>query len=93
MQKSVRKAALKTKVGAGRSGFYAEVWKRLFISTQFGDSTTDSCYTFSEVIKKLCLTEYLSLSLQAFPEFCLIQLNKNPGPRPMCWCKVFVKCS
>ena len=29
----------------------SEVWKRLFISTHFGDSTTELCNAFAEIIK------------------------------------------
>ena len=58
-----------------------EVWKRLFTSTQLGDSTTDLCNTFLGVIKKLRTTEILSSSLEAFLARCLIPLEKNPGLR------------
>ena len=40
---NVRKAALKTRGGAGPSGFDADDWKRIFTSNQFGDSTDDLC--------------------------------------------------
>ena len=36
---NVRKAALKTRGGAGPSGLDADGWKRIFTSNQFGDST------------------------------------------------------
>ena len=77
---SIRKTARKT-TEAGRSGFDAEVWKRLFTSTQLGDSTTDLCNTFLGVIKKLRTAEILSSSLEAFLARCLIPLEKNPGLR------------
>ena len=48
-----RKAALKTRGGAGPSGLDADGWKRIFTSNQFGDSTDDLYKTFAEVIKKL----------------------------------------
>ena len=49
---NVRKAALKTRGGAGPSGLDADGWKRIFTSNQFEDSTDDLCKTFAEVIKK-----------------------------------------
>ena len=36
---NVRKAALKTRGGAGPSGLDVDGWKRIFTSNQFGDST------------------------------------------------------
>ena len=63
---NVRKAALKTRGGAGPSGLDADGWKRIFTSNQFGDSTDDLCKTFAEVIKKLCAVENQSTSLEAF---------------------------
>ena len=60
-----------------------EFWKRLFTSTQFGDSATDLCNTFAEVIKKLCSAEKLSSSLETFLACRLIPLDKNPGLRPI----------
>ena len=80
---NVRKAALKTRGGAGPSGLDADVWKRIFTSNQFGDSTGDLCKTFAEVIKKLCTAENQSTSLEAFLANRLIPLDKNPGLRPI----------
>ena len=47
---NVRIATLKTRGGTGPSGLDVEVWKKLFILTQFGDS--NNC----TVCKKLLLT-------------------------------------
>ena len=80
---SVRKATLKTRGGAVASGLDAEGWKRLFTSTQFGDSTTGVCNTFAEVIKKLCTAENLSSSLEAFLACRLIPWGTNPGLKPI----------
>ena len=80
---SVRKVTLKTRGGAGPSGLDPEGWKRLFTSTQFGDSTTDLCNIFAEVIKKLCTVENLPSSLEAFMACRLIPLDKNAGLRPI----------
>ena len=63
---SVRKATFRTGGDAGPSGLEAEGWKRLFASTQFGDNTVDLCNTSAEVITKVCSSENLSLSLEAF---------------------------
>ena len=63
---NVRKAALKTRGGAGPSGLDADGWKRIFTSNQFGDSTDDLCKTFAEVIKNLNTFENQSISLEAF---------------------------
>ena len=79
---NVRKAALKTRGGAGPSGLDADGWKRIFISNQFGDRIDDLCKTFAEVIKKLCTVENLSISLEAFLANRLIPLDKNFGLRP-----------
>ena len=38
---NVRKAALKTRGGAGPSGLDADGWKTIFTSNQFGDITGD----------------------------------------------------
>ena len=81
--KNFRKAALKTRGGAGPSGLDADGWKRIFTSNQFGDSTDDLCKTFAEVIKKLCTVENLSISLEAFLGNRLIPLDKNFGLRPI----------
>ena len=80
---NVRKAAPKTRGGAGPSGLDTDGWKRIFTSNQFGDSTDDLCKTFAEVIKKLCTVENQSTSLQAFLANRLIPLGKNPRLRPI----------
>ena len=80
---NVRKAALKTRGGAGPSGLDADGWKRIFTSNQFGDSTDDLCKTFAEMIKKLFTVENQSTSLEAFLANRLIPLDKNRGLRPI----------
>ena len=64
--KDVRKAAFKRRGGPGPSGLYADGWKKIFTSNQFGDSTDDLYKTFAEVIKKLCAVGNQSTSLEAF---------------------------
>ena len=80
---NVRKAPLKTRGGAGRSGLDVDGWKRIFTSNQFGDRTDDLCKTFAEVIKRLCTVENQSISLEAFLANRLIPLDKNPRLRPI----------
>ena len=75
---NVRKAALKTRCGAGQSGLDADGWKMIFTSNQFGDSIDDLCKIFIEVTKKLCTVENNSTSLEAFLVNRLIPLDKNP---------------
>ena len=65
---NVRKAALKTREGAGPSGLDADGWKRIFTSNQFGDSIGDLCKTFAEVIKKL-FKKYCRKSFNIFKSF------------------------
>ena len=80
---NARKAALKTRVGAGPSGLDDDGWKRIFTSNQFGDSTDDLCKTLAEVIKKLCAVEHQSTSLEAF--FC----ESIDLPRQKSWTKPY----
>ena len=75
---NVRKAALKTRCGAGQSGLDADGWKMIFTSNQFGDSIDDLRKIFIEVTKKLCTVENNSTSLEAFLVNRLIPLDKNP---------------
>ena len=62
---NVKKAILKIKGEAGPSGLDADGWKRILTSSKFGNSLSDFCKAFSEVIKKLCTTEDLLSSLEA----------------------------
>ena len=79
----VRKAAIKTRGGAGPSGLDADGWRRILTSKQFGKCSNDLCNTFAEVIKKICTTDNISSSLEAFLACRLIPLDKNPGLRPI----------
>ena len=56
---SVKKAIIKTKGAAGPSGLDADGWTRILTSNQFGNSSSDLCKIFAEVIKKLRTTEDL----------------------------------
>ena len=80
---SVKKAMLQNKGAAGPSGLDADGWKRILTSNQFGSNSNDFCKTFAEVIKKLCITEDLSSSLEALLARRLIPLDKNAGLQPI----------
>ena len=79
----IRKAAIKTKGGAGSSGMDADGRRRILVSNNFGNSSNDLCKAFAEVLKKLCTEKNLSLSLESFLACRLIPLDKNPGLRPI----------
>ena len=83
----IRKAAMKTKGGFGPSGLDADGWKRILLSKNFGESSSDLCQTLAKVTMKLC-TEELPTSLEGFLACRLIPLNKNPGLRPIGVCEV-----
>ena len=59
---NVKKAILKIK---GRQEPHADGWKRFLTSSKFGNSLSDVCKAFAEVMKKLCTTEDLLSSLEA----------------------------
>ena len=74
----IREAAKKTKGGSGPSGLDADGRKRILLSKNFGESSSDLCQTLAKVTKKLCAEE-LSTSLEGFLACRFIPLNKNPG--------------
>ena len=78
----IRKAAMKTRGVSGPSGLNTDGWKRILLSKNFGDSSSDLCQTLAKVTKKLC-TEELSTLLEGFLACRLIPLNKNPRLRPI----------
>ena len=80
----VKRAAVRTRGGAGPSGQDADGWRRLLIIKLFGTSSTDLCKAVAEVIKKLCTADNRSPSLEPFLACCLVPLDKNPGLRPIC---------
>ena len=55
----VKRAAVRTRGGAGPSGLDANGWRRILITKQSGTSSTDLCKAIAEVIKKLCTTDNL----------------------------------
>ena len=79
----IRKAAIKTKGGAGPSGMDGDGWRRILLSKNFSKSSDDLCKPFAAVIKRLCVEENQSASLEAFLACCLIPLDENPGLRPI----------
>ena len=78
----IRKTVMKTRGGSGPSGLNGDGWKRILLSKNFGESSSDLCQTLAKVTKKLC-TEELPTSLEGFLACRLIPLNKNPGLRPI----------
>ena len=70
----VRRAASKTKGGAGPSGLDANDWCRILTSNSYGTSSSDLCKTMSIVDPK---------SIEALLASRLIPPNKNPGLRPI----------
>ena len=75
--------AIKARGGAGPSGMDADGWKRILISNSFGESSTDLCKAFAEVIKKIFIEKDQLSSLETFLACRLIPLDKNPGLRPI----------
>ena len=71
----MKRAAVRTRGGAGLSGLDADGWRRILTSS------TDSCKAIAEAIKKLCSADNLSPSLEPFLGCRLIPLDKNPGLR------------
>ena len=79
----VRKAASRTKGGAGPSGLDANGWCRILTSNCYGTSSSDLCKTLALVIKRLCTEKVNSTSIEALLASRLIPLDKNPGLRPI----------
>ena len=50
-------AEMKTRGGSGPSGLDADGWKRILLSKNFGESSSDLCQTLAKVSKKLCTEE------------------------------------
>ena len=78
----IRKAVMEKRGGSGHSGLDADGWKRILLSKNFGESSSDLCQTLTKVIKKHW-TEQLSTSLEGFLACQLILFKKNPGLRPI----------
>ena len=79
----VKRPAVRTRAGAGPSGLNADRWRRILITKQFDNSSTDACTATAEVIKKLYTAEKFSPSLEAYLMCRLIPLDKNPGLHPI----------
>ena len=79
----VRKVAIKTRGCSGPSGMDADGWRRILTSKSFSKPSSDLCKAFAEVIKRLCIEDNLSSSLEAFLACRLIPLDKKPGLRPI----------
>ena len=79
---TIKKAGMKTEGGSGLSGLDADCWKRILLSKNCGESSSDLCQTPAKVTKKHC-TEELSTSFEGFLACRLIPLINNPGLRPI----------
>ena len=79
---TVQKVALHTKGAAGPSSFDASDWRCMLVSRVFGSTSTDLCSAVVNVAKKLC-TEDVNEKVAALMACRLIQLDKNPGLRPI----------
>ena len=53
----IRKAVMKTRGAYGPSGLDADGWKRILLSKNFGESTSNLCQTLVKVTIKLCTEE------------------------------------
>ena len=82
----IKKAAIRTKGGAGPKRLDADGWRRIIVS-YFGTATSDLCKAIAELVKKLCVTNISNYnncaSLESLVACRLIPLNKNPGLRPI----------
>ena len=89
---SVRKAALKTRGGAGPSGIDADGWRHILASRNFGNASEELRSEFAKTIKILCTekVEHISTpsntvtsNIEALLACRLIPLDKCPGLRPI----------
>ena len=88
---SIKKAALKTRGGAGPSGMDSDGWRHILVSRYFGDAGDELCNELANCVRKLC-TEKLLLkttgphttsSIEALLANRLVPLDKCPGLRPI----------
>ena len=82
-EEMVRRAASRTKGGAGPSGLDANGWCRILTSNSYGTSSSDLCKSLALVIKRLCTEKVNPKSIEALLASRLIPLDKNPGLRPI----------
>jgi len=73
----------RTKGGSGPSGLDSNGWKRMLLSSSFGERSNDVCKAIAMVARKICTEHNHHISLQAFLACKLIPLDKNPGLRPI----------
>ena len=59
---SVRKAALKTRGGAGHSGIDADGWRHILASRNFGNASEELRSEFAKTIKILCTEKFEHIS-------------------------------
>ena len=73
----------KPKVVLDFSGWIQTVGKKILISKQFTEISTDLCTTIANMIKKLCIEKDLANTFEAFLYCLLIPLDKNTGLWPI----------
>ena len=88
----IYRAALKTKGACGPSGLDADGWRRILASKHFGKVGSDFRSTLATFSRTLCRKEVEIITssdskqysnLEAYTACRLIQLDKNPGVRPI----------
>ena len=90
-EKTILKAALRTKGAAGPSDADADGWRRILVSKNFGKHGINLRSSIAKMTRVLC-TEELQIngnankettSIEAYTACRLIPLDKNPGVRPI----------
>ena len=86
-EKSVRKAAIRTKGRSSSSRLDADGWRKIITSKVFGSCTFDLRKAIADFIKYIFINEIEfqsnTTSLEIFIPSRLVPLNKNPGLRPI----------
>ena len=70
-----------TQGGSGPSGIDANGWRRIVVSSDYGDAGNDLRKAIASLIKKICIEEINDSYLSPLMESRLVTLNKNPGIR------------
>ena len=61
----------------------ADGWRRILCQNNFGDTNVDLRKAIANFIKKICIEEIYTTSIETFVACRLITLDKNPGLRPI----------
>ena len=82
----IQKSAMRTKGAAGPSKLDSNAWRRMLVSKQYGNYSTDLANAVAHMTRILC-TETCNKEndreLDSFLACTLIPLDKNPGVRPI----------